>query len=131
MVGDNRLVETGLIWETWKVGCTRRDGGSRRRTARVDYPLDLEGPDETGGEFGGGPLQGKILCPEPNPLSGSVSVLRGRQAMFIRLYLRAGGCVDQRRTCVGPNGQAPAQMGLDGRNRYFLLQFWEQGWLIP
>ena len=31
---DNGLVETGLTWETWKVGCTRREGGSRRRTAQ-------------------------------------------------------------------------------------------------
>ena len=28
MVGDNGLVETGLTWETWMVGCTQRDGGS-------------------------------------------------------------------------------------------------------
>ena len=33
-VGDNGLVEMGLTWETWKVGCTRRDGGSFNCTAQ-------------------------------------------------------------------------------------------------
>ena len=54
--GDNGLVETGLIWETWKVGSTRRDGGSRRRTAQGLIILSIsKGPMKRGESLGGSP----------------------------------------------------------------------------
>ena len=38
----------------------------------VNDSLNLEWTNETGGEFGGNSLQGKVFCPKPNPWSGSV-----------------------------------------------------------
>ena len=58
----------------------------------VNDTFNLKRANETGGEFGGNPLQGKVFRPEPNLLSGSV--LGGRQTMFICLQLRAGGCAE-------------------------------------
>ena len=66
--GESGLVETGLTWETWKVGCTRRDGGSLRRTAQGFMIVSISGTNKTGGEFGGSSLQGIIFCvPSQNP----------------------------------------------------------------
>ena len=38
----------------------------------VNDSLYLKRANETGGEFGGNSLQGKVFCPEPNLLSGSI-----------------------------------------------------------
>ena len=52
--GDRGLVDTGLTWETWKVGWTRREEGSLRRTAQ-GFTRDSisKGPTKRGGEFPG------------------------------------------------------------------------------
>ena len=71
-MGDNGLVETGLTWETWKFGCTQRDGGSFSCTAQGLMILSISNGPMKRGEFGGNPLQGKVFRPEPNLLSGSV-----------------------------------------------------------
>ena len=63
MVGNNGLVETGLTWETWKVGCTRRDGGSFSRTAQGLMILSISnGPMKRGESLGGTPFKGRSFA---------------------------------------------------------------------
>ena len=60
-VGD---MECRVYTEGWRKLETNGTG--------VNNSLDLKGSNEMGGEIGGNSLQGKVLCPKPNPLSGSV-----------------------------------------------------------
>ena len=61
--GDNGLVETGLSWETWKVGWTRRDGGSRRRTAQgLMTDSTSKGPMNRGEILGEIPFKGRSFA---------------------------------------------------------------------
>ena len=92
-VGDNGLVETGLTWETWKVGCTRRDGGSLSHTAQGLMILSiLNGPVKRGESLGGTPFKGRSFAWSQTFCPGAY--WGGRQTMFICLQLRAGGCAE-------------------------------------
>ena len=54
------------------VDATECGGEVQANRRRVDHLGDGVGADEAWGEFGRNPLQGKVLSPQPNPLSGGV-----------------------------------------------------------
>ena len=60
--GDNGLVKKGLTWETWKVGCTRRDGGSLSCTAQGLMIVSISNGPMKRGESLGTPFKGRSFA---------------------------------------------------------------------
>ena len=127
--GDSGLVETGLTWETWKVGCTRRDGGSLRRTAQGLTTVSIsKGPIKRGESLGGTPFKGRSFARSQTLCTGEYWGAGRRRLLacnWEREDARSGAACVRLHVAI-----PPAQVGLDQRDSYLVRQFREQRWLV-